>query len=50
MPGNDGSLGLLQQRSWGTPAQEINPAASTALFVEHLGTLPGQAAAATMGD
>jgi cell wall-associated NlpC family hydrolase len=41
MAGNDGSLGLFQQRGWGTPAQEMDPAAATALFVEHLEALPG---------
>ena len=41
MPDNDGSLGLFQQRGWGTPAQEMDPAVSTALFVERLQALPG---------
>ncbi len=41
MPGNDGSLGLFQQRGWGAPTQEMDPAASTALFVERLEALPG---------
>ena len=42
--GNDGSLGLFQQRSvagWGTAAQELNPADATAMFVQHLINLPG---------
>ena len=42
--GNDGSLGLFQQRSadgWGTAAQELNPADATAMFVQHLIDLPG---------
>lgn len=41
MAGNDGSLGLFQQRGWGTPAQEMDPAISTALFVGRLTALPG---------
>lgn len=40
MAGNDGSLGLFQQRGWGTPAQEMDPAVSTALFVGRLIALP----------
>jgi hypothetical protein len=32
-PGNDGSLGLFQQRGWGTPQQEMDPAVATGLFV-----------------
>ena len=42
--GNDGSLGLFQQRTaagWGTAAQELNPADATAMFVQHLINLPG---------
>jgi peptidoglycan DL-endopeptidase CwlO len=41
--GNDGSLGLFQQRSvegWGTPAEEMNPADATDMFVERLLALP----------
>jgi peptidoglycan DL-endopeptidase CwlO len=41
-PGNDGSLGLFQQRvaaGWGTAAQELDPAEATNLFVEHLETV-----------
>ncbi len=37
--GNDGSLGLFQQRAaagWGTPAQEQNPTDATGMFIEHL--------------
>ena len=37
--GNDGSLGLFQQRAatgWGTPAQEQDPTDATGMFVEHL--------------
>ena len=41
MAGNDGSLGLFQQRGWGTPAQEMDPAVSTALFVGRLTALAG---------
>lgn len=42
--GNDGSLGLFQQRAaagWGTAAQEMNPADATAMFVQRLMNLPG---------
>jgi cell wall-associated NlpC family hydrolase len=42
-PGNDNSLGVFQQRTsqgWGTTSQELNPAAATGLFVQHLLTLP----------
>ena len=42
-PGNAGSLGLFQQRAaagWGTAAEELNPADATAMFVEHLISLP----------
>jgi cell wall-associated NlpC family hydrolase len=48
-PGNDGSLGLFQQRSiegWGTPAQELNPAAATGMFVQRLLAVPGWGALA----
>ena len=41
MSGNDGSLGLFQQRGWGTPAQEMDPALATGLFVGRLIALPG---------
>ena len=37
--GNDGSLGLFQQRAaagWGTPAQEQDPTDATGMFIEHL--------------
>jgi cell wall-associated NlpC family hydrolase len=43
-PGNDDSLGVFQQRAsqgWGTTSQELNPAAATGLFVQHLLSLPG---------
>ena len=40
MSGNDGSLGLFQQRGWGTPAQEMNPAVATGLFVKRLLAVP----------
>lgn len=42
--GNDGSLGLFQQRSaagWGTTAEELDPTDATAMFVQHLIDLPG---------
>jgi len=42
--GNDGSLGLFQQRSasgWGTTAEELDPTDATAMFVQHLIELPG---------
>jgi peptidoglycan DL-endopeptidase CwlO len=44
MPGNDGSLGLFQQRAsqrWGTPAEQEDPTAATAMFVERLLAVPG---------
>lgn len=41
MVGNAGSLGLFQQRGWGTPQQEMNPPSATALFVNRLLALPG---------
>jgi hypothetical protein len=43
-PGNDGSLGLFQQRSsqgWGTVGEEQDPAEATAMFVGRLVTVPG---------
>jgi hypothetical protein len=40
-PNNDGSLGLFQQRGWGTPEQEMDPAVSTGLFVHHLLAIKG---------
>lgn len=40
MPGNDGSLGLFQQRGWGTTQQEMDPPVATALFVGRLLALP----------
>jgi len=39
LPGNDGSLGLFQQRAsqgWGTAAQEMDPATATGMFIQHL--------------
>ena len=39
-PGNDGSLGLFQQRGWGTAQQEMDPPVATALFVGRLLALP----------
>ena len=42
--GNDGSLGLFQQRSttgWGAAAEELDPTDATAMFVQHLIDLPG---------
>lgn len=41
LAGNDGSLGLFQQRGWATPAQEMDPAVATGLFVTRLSALPG---------
>jgi cell wall-associated NlpC family hydrolase len=41
--GNDGSLGLFQQRvsqGWGTAAEELDPAEATAMFVQRLLALP----------
>ena len=41
--GNDGSLGLFQQRTaagWGTAAEEQNPSDATAMFVQHLLSVP----------
>lgn len=43
MPGNDGSLGLFQQRvsqGWGTASQEMDPAQATAMFLERLLAVP----------
>ena len=40
MPGNDGSLGLFQQRGWGTAQQEMDPPVATALFIGRLLALP----------
>ncbi len=42
--GNDGSLGLFQQRAsqgWGTPAQEQDPTDATGMFIGHLLAVPG---------
>jgi cell wall-associated NlpC family hydrolase len=42
--GNDGSLGLFQQRAvegWGTPAEEMNPTDATDMFVQRLLAVPG---------
>ncbi|MGH8994632.1 MAG: C40 family peptidase, partial [Acidimicrobiales bacterium] len=42
--GNDGSLGLFQQRTttgWGTAAEEQNPADAAGMFVQHLLLVPG---------
>jgi len=44
--GNDGSIGLFQQRAsqgWGTVAQEENPTEATAMFVQRLLAVPGWA-------
>lgn len=41
--GNDGSLGLFQQRTaagWGTAAQEEDPTDATGMFIEHLLAVP----------
>lgn len=40
LPNNQGSLGLFQQRGWGTPAQEMNPTVATGLFVHRLLRVP----------
>jgi cell wall-associated NlpC family hydrolase len=40
-PGNDGSLGLFQQRGWGTPQQEMDPALATGMFVHALLAVSG---------
>jgi hypothetical protein len=42
--GNDGSLGLFQQRvvaGWGTAAEEMDPSEATAMFVRRLLAVPG---------
>ena len=42
-PGNDGSLGLFQQRvvaGWGTAAEEEDPTDAAGMFVEHLLAVP----------
>jgi peptidoglycan DL-endopeptidase CwlO len=42
-PGNDGSLGLFQQRveaGWGTAAEEEDPNDATAMFIQHLLAVP----------
>lgn len=36
LPDNAGSLGLFQQRGWGTPEQETDPTTATGLFVSRL--------------
>jgi peptidoglycan DL-endopeptidase CwlO len=36
MAGNAGSIGLFQQRGWGTEQQELDPTTATALFVNRL--------------
>lgn len=41
LPHNDGSLGLFQQRGWGTAGQEMDPATATGLFVGRLLAVPG---------
>jgi hypothetical protein len=41
MPDNQGSLGLFQQRGWGTPQQEMAPPVATALFLARLLALAG---------
>ena len=41
--GNDGSLGLFQQRvaaGWGTAAEEEDPNDATAMFIQHLLAVP----------
>jgi hypothetical protein len=41
--GNDGSLGLFQQRAsqgWGTAAEEENPTAATGMFINRLLACP----------
>ncbi len=43
MAGNDGSLGVFQQRAsqgWGTAAEELDPAQATAMFVARLLAVP----------
>lgn len=42
-PGNDGALGLFQQRvsqGWGTAAQEMDPTTATGMFIQRLLRLP----------
>jgi hypothetical protein len=42
-PGNDGSLGLFQQRTsqgWGTPAEEMDAKDATGMFVQRLLAVP----------
>ena len=42
-PGNDGSLGLFQQRAaagWGTPSEEQDPTDAAGMFVERLLSVP----------
>jgi peptidoglycan DL-endopeptidase CwlO len=42
--GNDGSLGLFQQRvaaGWGTAAEELDPTEATGMFVQRLLAVPG---------
>ena len=44
MAGNLDSLGLFQQRAsqgWGTPAEEMDPAKATGMFVQRLLAVPG---------
>lgn len=41
MAGNDGSLGLFQQRGWATANEEMDPAVATGLFVNRLLAVPG---------
>lgn len=44
LAGNDGSVGLFQQRvaaGWGTPAEEMDPAEATGMFVGHLLAVAG---------
>jgi cell wall-associated NlpC family hydrolase len=43
-PGNDGSLGVFQQRAsegWGSTAEELNPVDATGMFVQRLLAVPG---------
>ena len=42
-PGNDGSLGLFQQRAaagWGTAAEEQEPTDATGMFIQQLLAVP----------
>jgi cell wall-associated NlpC family hydrolase len=41
LPNNDGSLGLFQQRGWGSAPEEMDPAVSTGLFAHHLLAIRG---------